>query len=222
VKCQIIGYDPCTLRISVRKEIRGGKSHQKLGYVDFNLAESILRYQSEYFQSDGHNENGNEFRFNRLLQEYESSSSSKTKNTQRLDNSSLIIKLSVIDSSSIFNLRKTTSSHSLPTLQHNDNSIPISDVISQQSQSNKQNNNNEIEDTDQQQQQQNLKKTSMSTINENNSTSFEDEINKTIPPLLVDNNSLPSPKLPNSIPTNGNMTSLNILARNTHIMGHNR
>ena len=31
--------DPCTLRISVRKEIKGGRSYQKLGFIDLNLAE---------------------------------------------------------------------------------------------------------------------------------------------------------------------------------------
>jgi N-terminal C2 in EEIG1 and EHBP1 proteins len=31
--------DPCNLRISIRKEIKGGRSYQKLGFVDFNLAE---------------------------------------------------------------------------------------------------------------------------------------------------------------------------------------
>ncbi|XP_059609393.1 early estrogen-induced gene 1 protein [Phlebotomus argentipes] len=31
--------DPCNLRISVRKEIKGGRSYQKLGFIDLNLAE---------------------------------------------------------------------------------------------------------------------------------------------------------------------------------------
>lgn len=31
--------DPCTLRISIRKEIKGGRSYQKLGFIDLNLAE---------------------------------------------------------------------------------------------------------------------------------------------------------------------------------------
>lgn len=30
--------DPCTLRISIRKEIKGGRSYQKLGFIDLNLA----------------------------------------------------------------------------------------------------------------------------------------------------------------------------------------
>lgn len=31
--------DPCILRISVRKEIKGGRSYHKLGFIDLNLAE---------------------------------------------------------------------------------------------------------------------------------------------------------------------------------------
>uniref|UniRef100_U5EXK9 Hipothetical protein n=1 Tax=Corethrella appendiculata TaxID=1370023 RepID=U5EXK9_9DIPT len=31
--------DPCILRISIRKEIKGGRSYQKLGFIDLNLAE---------------------------------------------------------------------------------------------------------------------------------------------------------------------------------------
>lgn len=31
--------DPCTIRISVRKESKGGRSYQKLGFIDLNLAE---------------------------------------------------------------------------------------------------------------------------------------------------------------------------------------
>lgn len=31
--------DPCTVRISIRKEIKGGRSYQKLGFIDLNLAE---------------------------------------------------------------------------------------------------------------------------------------------------------------------------------------
>lgn len=31
--------DPCTVRISLRKEIKGGRSYQKLGFIDLNLAE---------------------------------------------------------------------------------------------------------------------------------------------------------------------------------------
>jgi len=31
--------DPCLLRISVRKEVKGGRSYQKLGFADLNLAE---------------------------------------------------------------------------------------------------------------------------------------------------------------------------------------
>lgn len=31
--------DPCLLRISIRKEVKGGRSYQKLGFTDLNLAE---------------------------------------------------------------------------------------------------------------------------------------------------------------------------------------
>lgn len=31
--------DPCILRISIRKECKGGRSFTKLGFVDLNLAE---------------------------------------------------------------------------------------------------------------------------------------------------------------------------------------
>lgn len=31
--------DPCTFRISIRKEIKGGRSYLKLGFIDLNLAE---------------------------------------------------------------------------------------------------------------------------------------------------------------------------------------
>jgi hypothetical protein len=31
--------EQCLLRISIRKEIKGGRSYQKLGFVDLNLAE---------------------------------------------------------------------------------------------------------------------------------------------------------------------------------------
>ncbi|XP_046636985.1 protein FAM102A-like isoform X2 [Daphnia pulicaria] len=31
--------EPCLLRISIRKEVKGGRSHQKLGFADLNLAE---------------------------------------------------------------------------------------------------------------------------------------------------------------------------------------
>lgn len=31
--------DPCILRISVRKEIKGGRSYHKLGFIDLNLSE---------------------------------------------------------------------------------------------------------------------------------------------------------------------------------------
>lgn len=31
--------DPCQLRISIRKEMKGGRSYYKLGFIDLNLAE---------------------------------------------------------------------------------------------------------------------------------------------------------------------------------------
>ncbi|XP_026470038.1 protein FAM102A-like [Ctenocephalides felis] len=31
--------DPCVLRVSVRKELKGGRSYRKLGFCDLNLAE---------------------------------------------------------------------------------------------------------------------------------------------------------------------------------------
>lgn len=31
--------DPCHLRISIRKEMKGGRSYYKLGFIDLNLAE---------------------------------------------------------------------------------------------------------------------------------------------------------------------------------------
>lgn len=31
--------DPCFLRISIRKEMKGGRSYYKLGFIDLNLAE---------------------------------------------------------------------------------------------------------------------------------------------------------------------------------------
>lgn len=86
-KCIIIGYEPCLCRISVRKELRGGKSYQKLGYVDYNLADYILKYQQQ-------NEQSNEYCVNRILKEYDTTSK---KNQQRLDNSYLKIKIRIHD-----------------------------------------------------------------------------------------------------------------------------
>lgn len=31
--------DPCILRVSIRKEVKGGRSYHKLGFSDLNLAE---------------------------------------------------------------------------------------------------------------------------------------------------------------------------------------
>ncbi len=46
----IDSYEPCLCRISVRKELRGGKSYQKLGFVDYNLTDFIYKYQQELNQ----------------------------------------------------------------------------------------------------------------------------------------------------------------------------
>lgn len=83
-KLIVLGYEPCYCRISVRKELRGGKSYQKLGYVDYNLSEYILKYQQHY---------ESEFCANRILKEYDTNSK---KNQQRLDNSVLKIKIRIM------------------------------------------------------------------------------------------------------------------------------
>lgn len=102
----ITGYEPCLCRISVRKELRGGKSYQKLGYVDCNLTDFIFKYQLEQnqlIQSKNNNvnniqSNSDEFSVNRILKEYETGSHiSSKKNQQRLDNSYLKIKIKIID-----------------------------------------------------------------------------------------------------------------------------
>ena len=119
-KLIVLGYEPCFCRISVRKELRGGKSYQKLGYVDYNLSEYIHKYQ-QHFES--------EFCANRILKEYDTSSK---KNQQRLDNSVLKIKICVVsgDNSgsssgqltlSNNNLKDiSTSSSESPSLRQND------------------------------------------------------------------------------------------------------
>lgn len=66
-------YEDCLLRISVRKELKGGKTFQKLGYVDYNLTDFINK--SEVIK--------------RVLKGYDD----KT----RYDNSYLKIKLECID-----------------------------------------------------------------------------------------------------------------------------
>lgn len=74
----ITGYEPCLCRISVRKELRGGKSYQKLGYVDCNLTDFIYKYQTEQnqliqtknngqFQTNSSIVNSDEFSVNRIL-----------------------------------------------------------------------------------------------------------------------------------------------------------
>ena len=106
----VIGYESCLCRISVRKELRGGKSYQKLGYVDYNLADFIFKYQQElyYFQmlcSSANAASSGEYCVNRILKEYTSTSGGKTtakkKNQQRSDNSYLKINIKVIDPSLI-------------------------------------------------------------------------------------------------------------------------
>jgi hypothetical protein len=95
----IVGYEPCYCRISVRKELRGGKSYQKLGYVDYNLADYIFKYQQDQ-QQQASTGASTELCVNRILKEYESGTSSITKkNQQRLDNSYLKIKIKIIDPS---------------------------------------------------------------------------------------------------------------------------
>ena len=103
----IIGYEPCLCRISVRKELRGGKSYQKLGYVDYNLSDFILKNQqdlqsaatvaantstSTVINAPTFGSESNEYCVNRILKEYDSK-----KNLQRLDNSYLKIKIRIID-----------------------------------------------------------------------------------------------------------------------------
>jgi hypothetical protein len=86
----IIGYDQCLCRISVRKELRGGKSYQKIGYVDFNLTDFLTKYNDNNTTT-----NENEFCVNRILKEYDLT---EKKNQQRLDNSYLKIKIKILDS----------------------------------------------------------------------------------------------------------------------------
>lgn len=108
----ITGYEPCLCRISVRKELRGGKSYQKLGYVDCNLTDFIYKYQLEQnqliqnknngqFKSNSNIVNSDEFSVNRILKEYETGS--QKKNQQRLDNSYLKIKIKIIDNNQMSN-----------------------------------------------------------------------------------------------------------------------
>ena len=103
-KMTIIGYEPCLCRISVRKELRGGKSYQKLGYVDYNLTYYIFKYQQQHLDPSliQSTTTTNEFCINRILKEYDASSSSNIssskKNHQRLDNSYLKINIKIVDS----------------------------------------------------------------------------------------------------------------------------
>lgn len=98
----VVGYEPCHCRISVRKELRGGKSYQKLGYVDLNLADYVLRQQQQQQQQVFGSETGlvSEFCVNRILKEYATKASG---GAQRLDNSYLKIKIRVAQDPSAFN-----------------------------------------------------------------------------------------------------------------------
>lgn len=55
--------EPCILRISVRKEINGGRSYQKLGFIDLNLAEfagsgmTLRRYLLEGYNTRNRQDN---------------------------------------------------------------------------------------------------------------------------------------------------------------------
>lgn len=89
----VVGYEPCHCRISVRKELRGGKSYQKLGYVDLNIADFIMRIPQHQLAADV-----SEFCVNRLLKEY----ATKASAGQRLDNSYLKIKIRVAQDASVF------------------------------------------------------------------------------------------------------------------------
>jgi hypothetical protein len=94
----VVGYEPCLCRISVRKELRGGKSYKKLGYVDYNLADFIFKYQQELYFSNNTGGGGGDFSVNRILKEYLKGTSGKSKkNQQRSDNSYLKINIKVID-----------------------------------------------------------------------------------------------------------------------------
>ena len=107
----LLGYEPCLCRISVRKELRGGKSYQKLGYVDYNLADFIFKYQQDLLLLGGSSQSSplasppppGDFCVSRILKEYETSTSSivnstSKKNHQRLDNSYLKVNIKVMPS----------------------------------------------------------------------------------------------------------------------------
>ncbi len=111
-KMTIIGYEPCLCRISVRKELRGGKSYQKLGYVDYNLTDYIFKYQQHQLDPPMIQSTTNEFCINRILKEYDASNSSNIssskKNHQRLDNSYLKINIKIVDSNSNQSSKKSS------------------------------------------------------------------------------------------------------------------
>ncbi|XP_055898799.1 early estrogen-induced gene 1 protein-like isoform X2 [Biomphalaria glabrata] len=81
--------DPCIVRISVRKELKGGRSHQKLGYVDLNLA---------------HFAGGGKLSKRYLLEGYD------TKHRQDNSNIKISVELSLISGDPVF---KVPSNHSV-------------------------------------------------------------------------------------------------------------
>ena len=137
----VIGYESCLCRISVRKELRGGKSYQKLGYVDFNLADFIFKYQQElYFnqilcnngtsmQMNGTSGSG-EYCVNRILKEYDGGGGdgktrTKKKNQLRLDNSYLKINIKIIDPLLLVQMASTTTTTNTVTSTINDYSSSL-------------------------------------------------------------------------------------------------
>lgn len=65
--------ETCMCRVSVRKEIKGGKSHEKLGYVDVNLAEYAgsgevsRRYILEGYEGKTHRQDNSILKINALM-----------------------------------------------------------------------------------------------------------------------------------------------------------
>lgn len=60
--------ETCLCRISVRKEVKGGKSHEKLGYVDVNLAEFAGGGSaSRRYILEGYHDNKNQRQDNSIL-----------------------------------------------------------------------------------------------------------------------------------------------------------
>lgn len=116
----VIGYEPCLCRISVRKELRGGKSYQKLGYVDYNLSDFILKYQQDSTAAMSSTDTSNiEYCVNRILKEYDTQQAKK--NQQRLDNSFLKIKIRINESSVVIKPPPATPVNSSIGLKMNKN-----------------------------------------------------------------------------------------------------